>query len=123
VNVDRGTGQARPRRATPPTRTTTTSGRARPTTSRRQAGTAFNGAQRHVDCLPKNGHRFSRSGRGGSHGDRKTNPMVHWEITVNDVGKAKAFYGRVFDWEFDDERHPGYTMIVTGKEPGGGMTS
>lgn len=49
------------------------------------------------------------------------NPMVHWELMVSDVGKAKAFYGRVFEWRFDDARYPGYTIIDTGKEPGGGM--
>lgn len=49
------------------------------------------------------------------------NPMVHWELMVSDVGKAKQFYGRVFDWQFDDQRYPGYTIIVTGKEPGGGL--
>lgn len=47
--------------------------------------------------------------------------LCHWELMVNDVQKAKAFYGRVFDWKFDDATYPGYTTIDTGKEPGGGM--
>lgn len=50
------------------------------------------------------------------------NPLVHWELMVGDVQKAKDFYGRVFDWQFDDQRYPGYTLIVTGKEPGGGLS-
>jgi uncharacterized protein len=49
------------------------------------------------------------------------NPLVHWELMVSDVKKAKDFYGRVFDWQFDDERYPGYTLILTGGEPGGGL--
>jgi predicted enzyme related to lactoylglutathione lyase len=48
------------------------------------------------------------------------NPILHWELAVNDVARSKAFYRRVFDWTFDDTM-PGYTLIQTGKEPGGGM--
>ena len=48
------------------------------------------------------------------------NPVCHWELMVNDLGKAKAFYERVFDWKFDTSR-PEYTMIETGAPPGGGM--
>lgn len=48
------------------------------------------------------------------------NPICHWELMVNDVAKARAFYGRVFDWTFDASR-PDYTMIDTGTPPGGGM--
>lgn len=49
------------------------------------------------------------------------NPLCHWELMVQDVAKAKAFYGQVFDWRFDDASHPGYTLVDTGQEPGGGM--
>lgn len=49
------------------------------------------------------------------------NPLCHWELMVQDVAKAKAFYAQVFDWRFDDARYPGYTLIDTGREPGGGM--
>lgn len=49
------------------------------------------------------------------------NPMIHWELMVDDVTKARAFYGRVFDWRFEDTAPPGYTMIDTGTAPGGGM--
>lgn len=48
------------------------------------------------------------------------NPLLHWELMVGDVDKAKAFYGRVFGWQFD-ETDLEYTMIQTGSTPGGGM--
>lgn len=50
-----------------------------------------------------------------------SNHVCHWDLTVSDMEKAKAFYGQVFDWKFDETSMPGYTMIDTGKEPGGGM--
>jgi predicted enzyme related to lactoylglutathione lyase len=40
---------------------------------------------------------------------------------VSDLEKSKAFYRKIFDWRFDDETYPGYTLIQTGGEPGGGM--
>jgi predicted enzyme related to lactoylglutathione lyase len=49
------------------------------------------------------------------------NPICHWELMVNDVKKAKAFYGKVFDWKFDDKGMPGYTLIQPGRDPAGGM--
>lgn len=49
------------------------------------------------------------------------NPICHWELMVSDVAKARAFYGKVFDWRFDDAKYPGYTMVTTGSEPGGGL--
>jgi predicted enzyme related to lactoylglutathione lyase len=49
------------------------------------------------------------------------NPICHWELMVTDVEKAKAFYGRVFDWKFTDMGMGGYWFIDAGKEPGGGM--
>lgn len=50
------------------------------------------------------------------------NPLCHWELMVNDLTKAKQFYGRVFDWRFDDSTFPEYTMIETGGIAGGMMT-
>lgn len=50
-----------------------------------------------------------------------SNHLCHWEFMVSDVKKARAFYGKVFGWKFDDSSMPGYTMINTGKEPDGGM--
>ncbi len=62
--------------------------------------------------------------------------VVHFEITTDDVAKAKQFYGSVFDWELNDADMGGgqsYTTItsvpvdesMTPKEPGainGGFT-
>lgn len=49
------------------------------------------------------------------------NSLIHWELMVNDVAKARAFYARVFDWRFDDTSFPGYTVIDAGASPGGGL--
>ena len=52
------------------------------------------------------------------------NPFVHIELNTADVGPAKAFYRKMFDWKLKDEKMgPGmtYTMLDAGKEPGGGM--
>ena len=52
------------------------------------------------------------------------NPFAHVELTTPDTGKAKTFYGALFDWKLDDmEMAPGftYTMIRVGEGTGGGM--
>ena len=52
------------------------------------------------------------------------NPFVHVELQTPDVAKAKAFYGSLFDWELDDTRMEGYTLINVGEHEygvGGGM--
>lgn len=49
------------------------------------------------------------------------NPLFHWELMVNDVDKTIDFYSRVFDWEIDREHFPGYPLIKTGDNPGGGI--
>lgn len=38
-----------------------------------------------------------------------------------DPAKCKAFYGAVFDWEFDEEAMPGYTLVNTGEDPTGAV--
>jgi len=48
-------------------------------------------------------------------------PLCHFELMTNDVPKSKAFYGAVFNWNFDDKAMPGYTLIHTGQEPTGGV--
>jgi predicted enzyme related to lactoylglutathione lyase len=49
-------------------------------------------------------------------------PIVHWDLEVSDLQKAKAFYGGILDWRFDDSSFPGYTTIDVGEEGrGGGM--
>jgi|SRR6476661_5599050 predicted enzyme related to lactoylglutathione lyase len=52
------------------------------------------------------------------------NPFVHMELSSTDVGKAKAFYSKLFDWKLEDTDMGGgmiYTMIKPGDGPGGGM--
>jgi predicted enzyme related to lactoylglutathione lyase len=51
------------------------------------------------------------------------NPFVHVELNTTDVGKAKAFYGKLFDWKLEDMPMEGgtYTMIQVGQGTGGGM--
>ena len=50
-----------------------------------------------------------------------SNPLCHFELMTDDVARCKAFYGAVFDWKFDDEAMPGYTIVHTGQDPGGGV--
>lgn len=49
------------------------------------------------------------------------NPLCHFELMTTDPEKCKAFYGAVFDWQFDDASMPGYTLVNTGAEPSGGV--
>jgi len=51
------------------------------------------------------------------------NPFCHIELTTDDLGKAKEFYGSLFEWKLEEMPMEGgsYTMIETGEEPGGGM--
>jgi predicted enzyme related to lactoylglutathione lyase len=52
------------------------------------------------------------------------NPFVHVELSTTDVAKAKAFYGKLFDWKLEDVPMGGgmtYTMIGVGEGTGGGM--
>jgi predicted enzyme related to lactoylglutathione lyase len=51
------------------------------------------------------------------------NPFAHIELTTRDLGAAKKFYKKLFDWKLTDmPMGPSvYTMIAPGKGPGGGM--
>jgi predicted enzyme related to lactoylglutathione lyase len=52
------------------------------------------------------------------------NPFVHVELNTTDVDKAKAFYGKLFDWNLEDVPmgpDATYTMIKVGTGVGGGM--
>ncbi len=51
------------------------------------------------------------------------NPFVHVELMSTDVGKAKAFYGKLFDWKLEDMDmgEMTYTMIKVGQGTGGGL--
>ena len=53
------------------------------------------------------------------------NPFVHVELNTTDVDKAKAFYGKLFDWSLQDmpmgDEGGTYTMIGVGEGTGGGL--
>ncbi len=52
------------------------------------------------------------------------NPFIHVELNTTDPAKAKAFYGKLFDWKLEDmPMGPGstYTMIKVGDGTGGGL--
>ncbi len=52
------------------------------------------------------------------------NPFVHVELATTDPAKAKAFYGKLFDWELEDVpmgAHETYTLVKVGQGTGGGM--
>jgi uncharacterized protein len=51
------------------------------------------------------------------------NTFVHSELNTTDVAKAKAFYGKLFDWKLEDMQMPDmtYTMIKIGEGTGGGI--
>jgi hypothetical protein len=52
------------------------------------------------------------------------NPFVHIELSTTDIGKAKTFFGELFDWKLDDHDMGGgmiYTIINVGDGTGGGM--
>ena len=53
------------------------------------------------------------------------NPFVHVELMSTNVGKAKAFYGKLFDWKLEDVNmgNMTYTMIKVGEGTGGGLMS
>ncbi|MFX1233730.1 MAG: VOC family protein [Promethearchaeota archaeon] len=43
--------------------------------------------------------------------------IVHFELNVKDVEKAKKFYEKVFDWEIKKWEGPiDYWLVMTGKE-------
>jgi uncharacterized protein len=51
------------------------------------------------------------------------NAFVHVELNTTDVDKAKAFYGKLFEWKLEDVPMGDmtYTMINVGKGTGGGI--
>jgi len=49
------------------------------------------------------------------------NPIVHLEIPVTDLNKAKEFYSKVFGWKVDLDPQMGYALFETGTPPGGGF--
>jgi uncharacterized protein len=51
------------------------------------------------------------------------NPFCHVELATTDLGKAKDFYGKLFDWKLEDVpmENGTYTLIQVGEGTGGGM--
>ena len=51
------------------------------------------------------------------------NPFVHIELMSTDAGKAKSFYGKLFDWTLEDMPMGDgtYTMVKVGEGTGGGI--
>ena len=51
------------------------------------------------------------------------NAFVHVELNTTDTDKAKAFYGKLFEWTLEDipMGEGAYTMIKAGKGTGGGI--
>ena len=49
------------------------------------------------------------------------NPFVHLDLSADDIGAAKKFYARVFDWKFIDMPDMNWTGINVGKGVGGGI--
>ncbi len=39
--------------------------------------------------------------------------VVHFEIPADDVGRAKEFYGSVFEWQLQDIEGMDYTSVTT----------
>jgi predicted enzyme related to lactoylglutathione lyase len=51
------------------------------------------------------------------------NPFVHVELDTTNLGKAKTFYTKLFDWKLEDvaKEMGDYTMIKVGEGTGGGI--
>jgi predicted enzyme related to lactoylglutathione lyase len=49
------------------------------------------------------------------------NPFVHVELMSTDVGKAKGFYAKLFDWQLEEMPGADYTLIKVGDGTGGGL--
>jgi uncharacterized protein len=52
-----------------------------------------------------------------------SNPFVHMELNTTDACKAKAFYGKLFDWKLEDVPMgpTTYTMLGVGQGTAGGL--
>jgi len=49
------------------------------------------------------------------------NPIVHLEIPVLDLNKAREFYSKVFGWKVDLIPQMDYALFETGTPPSGGF--
>ncbi len=50
-----------------------------------------------------------------------SNALCHFELMSSNPARCREFYGALFDWTFDDQSMPNYTLVHTGKEPMGGI--
>ena len=51
-----------------------------------------------------------------------TGKLVHFELPASDTGRAREFYGSLFDWSFQSWDGPvEYHTTEAGGEPGGGI--
>src|SRR4029450_13078724 len=48
-------------------------------------------------------------------------PVVHFEVTGNDLGKLKSFYGDVFGWKTQDFSEPGMPSYAIVEKAEGGI--
>jgi hypothetical protein len=48
------------------------------------------------------------------------NPVVHFEICAKDMGKAREFYGKLFDWNMKHDEAMNYTIVEVGEGGIGG---
>jgi predicted enzyme related to lactoylglutathione lyase len=56
--------------------------------------------------------------------EKMGNAFVHAELATTDVDRARAFYGKLFDWKLEDipvGEGTTYTTIGVGEGTGGGM--
>lgn len=64
------------------------------------------------------------SGKAGvtldSEGQNMTNDFVTVDLSTFDTGKAKDFYGALFDWQFDQDAD-GYIQAHTNNHPVAGV--
>lgn len=49
------------------------------------------------------------------------NQLCHFELMTDTPDACKDFYGAVFDWRFDNDSIPGYSLIQAGAEPSGAI--
>jgi predicted enzyme related to lactoylglutathione lyase len=47
------------------------------------------------------------------------NPIVHLEISVTDLNKAREFYSKIFGWKVDLIPQMDYALFETGTPPNG----
>jgi uncharacterized protein len=47
--------------------------------------------------------------------------IAHFDVHADDVGRARKFYERVFEWRFSPWGPPGFFMIATGTESDPGI--